>query len=332
VQAVVLVGGFGTRLRPLTLSTPKQMLPVGNRPMIERVLEHLGSHGVERAVLSLGYRPDAFSGAYPEGRCAGVDLHYAVEPEPRDTAGAIRFAALDAGIDERFVVVNGDVLTDLDLGALVARHEEVGAEATLALHRVEDPSAFGVVPTAPDGRVLAFIEKPSRDEAPTDLINAGTYVLEPSVVARIQPDVPVNVERITFPAIVEDQGLYAFDGHTYWIDAGIPTTYLTANLDLLSGVRGAPEVGIDPTAVVEGEVRDAWLAAGSRVVDGAVVARAVVMAGALVAEGAVVRDSIVGPGAVVGPGAQVLAGSILGDGVELAAGMTLDAARLPEPA
>jgi mannose-1-phosphate guanylyltransferase len=115
VQAVVLVGGFGTRLRPLTLSTPKQMLPVGNRPMLERVVEHLARHGVDRAILSLGYRPDAFRDAYPDGTCAGVELHYAIEPEPRDTAGAIRFAADDAGIDERFVVVNGDVLTDLDL-------------------------------------------------------------------------------------------------------------------------------------------------------------------------------------------------------------------------
>jgi NDP-sugar pyrophosphorylase family protein len=286
---------------------------------------------VERAVLSLGYRPDAFSDAYPEGRCAGVELHYAVEPEPRDTAGAIRFAAVDAGIDERFVVVNGDVLTDLDLGRLVVRHEAAGAEATIALHRVEDPSAFGVVPTEPDGRVLAFIEKPPRDEAPTDLINAGTYVLEPSVLDRIEPDVPVNVERVTFPAIVEDRGLYAFDGEAYWIDAGTPTSYLAANLDLLSGVRGAPEVGIDPGADVAGEVRDAWVAAGCRIAPGAVVERAVVMAGATVADGAEVRDSIVGAGAVVGAGATVRAGSILGDGVELAPGATLDGARLPEP-
>src|SRR5687767_4469661 len=123
MRAVVLVGGFGTRLRPLTLSTPKQMLPVVNRPMIERVLEHLAAHGVHEAVLSLGYRPDAFSSAYPDGVCAGVRLHYAVEPEPLDTAGAIRFAADAGGVDERFLVVNGDVLTDLDVAALVAEHE-----------------------------------------------------------------------------------------------------------------------------------------------------------------------------------------------------------------
>jgi mannose-1-phosphate guanylyltransferase len=332
VQAVVLVGGFGTRLRPLTLSTPKQMLPVGNRPMIERVLEHLAAHGVERAVLSLGYRPDAFADAYPEGRCGGIDLHYAVEPEPRDTAGAIRFAAEDAGIDERFLVVNGDVLTDLDIGELVAQHERAGAEATIALHRVEDPSAFGVVPTEPDGRVIAFIEKPPRDEAPTDLINAGTYVLEPSVIARIEPDVPVNVERITFPAIVADGGLYAFDGDTYWIDAGIPTTYLAANLDLLTDRRGTPEPGLHPTATVDGAVASAWIGAGASVAAGADVQRSVVMAGAVVRAGARVADSIIGPRAVVGEGASVVDGSILGDDVDLPAGVTLEGARRPEPA
>jgi mannose-1-phosphate guanylyltransferase len=304
VQAVVLVGGFGTRLRPLTLATPKQMLPVGNRPMIERVVEHLAAHGVDRAVLSLGYRPDAFRDAYPDGTCAGVPLHYAVEPEPRDTAGAIRFAAHDAGIRERFVVVNGDVLTDLDIGRLVARHERTGAEATIALHRVEDPSRYGVVPTEPDGRVVEFIEKPPRDEAPTDLINAGTYVLEPSVIDRIEPDVAVNVERVTFPAIAADRRLYAFDGDTYWIDAGTPESYLAANLDLLDGTRGTPEEGVHPTAKVAGTVERSWLGPDVVVEADAEVQRSVVMAGATVRAGAVVRDALVGPRAMVGEGAR----------------------------
>src|SRR5690606_3103884 len=137
---VVLVGGFGTRLRPLTHSIPKQMLPVANRLMIERVVEHLGQHGVTTAILSLGFRPQAFLEAYPDGHCAGVELHYAVEPEPLDTAGAIRFAALDGGVAERFLVVNGDVLTDLDIGALLAFHDERSAEGTISLTKVDDPS------------------------------------------------------------------------------------------------------------------------------------------------------------------------------------------------
>ncbi len=331
MQAIVLVGGFGTRLRPLTYSTPKQMLHVGNRPMIERVLEHLHAHGVERAVLSLGYRPDAFGDAYPSGRCGGVDLHYAVEPEPRDTAGAIRFAALDAGIRERVVVVNGDVLTDLDLTALIARHDAAGAEGTIALHRVEDPSAFGVVPTEDDGRVVAFIEKPPRDEAPTDRINAGTYVLEPSVIDRIEPDVAVNVERVTFPAMVADRSLFAFDGDTYWIDAGTPASYLRANLDLLDGTR-ASEDGVHPSARVDGSVEGSWIGAGAHVAAGARVTGSLVTAGATVGEGAVVEGSIVGPGAVVGEAAQVLGGAVLGDGVILEPGTVIDGVPVPDPA
>lgn len=332
MQAIVLVGGFGTRLRPLTWSTPKQMLPVGNRPMIERVLEHLHAHGIDRAVLSLGYRPDAFRDAYPDGRCAGVELHYAVEPEPRDTAGAIRFAALDAGIRERVVVVNGDVLTDLDITALVARHEAAGAEGTIALHRVEDPSAFGVVPTDPDGRVQAFIEKPPRDEAPTDRINAGTYVLEPGVIDRIEPDVPVNVERVTFPAMVADGALYAFDGDAYWIDAGTPASYLQANLDLLARRPDAAAEAVDPSARVHGTVTGSWVGAGAVVAAGATVERSVLLPGAAVAEGAVVDGSIVGPGASVGAGARVGGGAVLGDGVEVEAGAVVDGVPVPDPA
>mgnify|MGYP000058818553 CR=1 FL=1 len=330
MKAVVLVGGFGTRLRPLTNSTPKQMLPVVNRSMIERVVEHLGGHGVSTAVLALGYRPDAFVAAYPSGRCAGVDLHYAVEPSPLDTAGAIRFAALDAGIDERFLVVNGDVLTDLDVTALVARHEATAAEGTIALHRVADPSAFGVVPTAADGRVTAFIEKPPPGEAPTDLINAGTYVLEPSVLHRIPADQRVNVERVTFPAMVADGSLFAFDGGTYWIDAGTPATYLAANLDLLSGIRGAPELGVHASARVDGEVRMSVIGPGVTIEEGATIERSVLLSGSRVERGAVVRDAIVGPRAAVGAGAIVDEGSVLGDDRAVGPGAHISGQRVPE--
>jgi mannose-1-phosphate guanylyltransferase len=329
VRAVVLVGGFGTRLRPLTLATPKQMLPVVNRPMIERVVAHLARHGVDDAVLSLGYRPDAFVDAYPDGTCAGVSLHYAVEPEPLDTAGAIRFAATDAGISERFLVVNGDVLTDLDVGALVAQHERSGAEGTIALHRVEDPSAYGVVPTEDDGQVIAFIEKPPREDAPTDLINAGTYVLEPSVLGRIPPDQRVNVERVTFPAMATDGTLYAHDGDTYWIDAGTPATYLQAQLDLIDGRRGDAEDGRDPTAVVHGLLERSVVGPGCAVAGGAVVRGSVLLAGASVGAGAAVEGSIVGPGATVGAGATVRAGTVLGDDVEVPAGAHLEGDRIP---
>ena len=223
MRAVVLVGGEGTRLRPLTLTTPKQMLPIVEEPMIERVMGHLADHGIDDAVLSLGYRPDAFINAYPGGSIGGVHVSYAVEPTPLDTAGAIGFAARHVGVDETFVVVNGDVLTDSDMSALIEFHRLRGAEATISLTPVDDPSAFGVVPTDEQGRVQAFIEKPPRDEAPTNLINAGTYVLEPSVLDRIPKDRRVSVERETFPALVEAGTLYALGSDAYWLDTGTRT-------------------------------------------------------------------------------------------------------------
>ncbi len=323
MKAVVLVGGFGTRLRPLTLTTPKQMLPILHRPMIEHVLEHLASHGIEEAVLSLGYRPDAFSDAYPDGVCAGVKLHYAIEPEPLDTAGAIRFAALHAGIAERFVVVNGDVLTDLDLGALVDFHDSHGGEGSIALHRVEDPSAFGVVPTDADGRVTAFVEKPPRDEAPTDLINAGTYVLEASVLDRIADGRKVSIEREVFPAMVADGTLYARSGETYWIDTGTPTKYLQAQMDLLRGFRSERADGIHPSATIAPDAQVARSVLGPDVVveSDAVVRGSVLMAGARVGAGAIVERAILGVGATVMAGARVDDVAVLGDGAVVGEGL-----------
>jgi mannose-1-phosphate guanylyltransferase len=332
----VLVGGFGTRLRPLTLTSPKQMLPVAGRPMIEDVLAHLRHHGVDEVVLSLGYKPDAFLEAYPDATCAGVRLVYVVEPEPLDTAGAIAFAAREAGIDERFLVVNGDVLTDLDVSALVAFHEAAGAEGTIALTKVEDPSQFGVVPTEADGRVIAFVEKPPRDEAPTDLINAGYYVLEPSVLDRIEPGRKVNIERETFPAMVADGRLFAVADPAYWLDVGTPERLLQASLDLLTGKRaGGPggDVLLVGSASVEdgAQVARAVLGDGCRVEAGAVVEDAVLLPGVVVEAGAVVRRSVVGAGAVVSAGSTVTDLSVLGDCVRTEPGATLSGVRLPDP-
>ncbi len=332
MKAVVLVGGFGTRLRPLTLTTPKQMLPVIDRPMLEHVIGALGRHGVDEVVLSLGYKEDVFRKAYPDARCAGVALDYAVEPEPLDTAGAVRFAAEAAGIDETFIVVNGDVFTDLDVGQVWRRHHEVGAEGTIALTPVDDPSRYGVVPTDARGKVLGFVEKPPRDEAPTNWINAGTYVLEPSVLGRIDAGRRVSIERETFPSIVEDGGLWAVQSDAYWVDAGTPDTYLQVQLDLLDGVRGpavdgiATDAEIDPGASVEHSVvmAGAFVAAGARVRD------AVISSGARVLAGATVERSIVGPGAVIGERAEVLDMSMVGEDAEVEAGRSLHGARLPE--
>jgi mannose-1-phosphate guanylyltransferase len=334
VQAVILAGGFGTRLRPLTYTRPKQMLPIVNRPLIERMVDRLADFGVEEVVLSMGYRPDAIVDAYPEGLIAGLPVRYAVEPEPLDTAGAVRFAAEHAGIDRSFLVLNGDVLTDLDLDEFVEFHARSGAEATIHLHPVEDPSRFGVVPTDADGRVVAFVEKPARDEAPTNLINAGTYVLEPSVLDRIPRGRPSSIERKTFPDLVAEGTLFARDGSTYWIDVGTVQHYLQAQLDMLDGVLGGPVDGIHPEAQVEEGAEVVRSVIGQRAVveAGARVERSVLLPGATVAAGAVVEDSVLGEGARVAGGAALAGGTVIGDEEAVEAGAQLDGVRIPVPA
>ncbi len=351
------MGGEGTRLRPLTLSTPKQMLPIVGVPMIERVLAHLGSHGVDEAVLSLGYLPGAFLRAYPAGAVAGVRVVYAVEPSPLDTAGAIRFAAEEGGIDGPFVVLNGDILTDIDVTALVAFHVEHRALATISLHPVPDPSPFGVVATDETGRVTAFIEKPPPGEAPTNLINAGIYVLEPEILERIPTGRRVSIERETFPALVEDGTLFARGDDSYWLDTGTPSAFLEAHRDLCAGSRGGvPSPGaqqcehrlwVTGDVELEGKVTGpGWMGPGTEVAAGARVERSclgpgctiepgatvidtVLMEGGRVAAQATVEGSIVGPGAIVGQRCHLRPISVLGEGAVVPSGTVLDGARLP---
>lgn len=310
MRAVVLVGGQGTRLRPLTDTTPKQMLPIVDVPMVERVLAHLATSGVTEAVLSLGYKPDAFIEAYPDGCCGGVGITYAVEPEPLDTAGGIAFAARAAGIADTFVAVNGDVITTFPVSDLVELHHARGAAATIHLTPVDDPSAFGVVPTDDDGRVLAFVEKPPPGQAPTNLINAGTYVLEPSVLDLVRANARASMEREVFPALVEARSLYAMASDDYWIDTGTPAKYLQANLDLLKSAGG-----VAGSAVIEGNVvPPSFVGSGARVGRGARVDGSVVGRGAAVGEDAWVTQSLVLAGAVVAGGAVVKRSIVCADG------------------
>jgi mannose-1-phosphate guanylyltransferase len=299
--------------------------------MIERVVAALGSYGVTEAVLSLGYRPDAFLDAYPDGVCAGVVLHYAVEPDPLDTAGAVRFAALSAGIDDTFIVVNGDVLTDLNVAELWEFHKSHGAEGTIALTPVDDPSRYGVVPIDDNGRVIEFVEKPAPGTAPTNWINAGTYVLEPSVFDRIASDRKVSIERETFPAMVADESLFALHSDAYWIDAGTPDTYLRAQLDLIDGIRAneiavLPSDEIDSSALVENSVLGANVVIGN----GTIVRNSILMDGVTIGPGVRIHDSIIASGARVGPDSHISDLTVVGAGVEVPAQSELTGARLPE--
>lgn len=332
MKAVILVGGFGTRLRPLTLSLPKQMLPVGGVTMLQRVVEHLGSVGVDEVVLSLGYQPDVFRREYPDSTVAGIPVTCAIEPEPLDTGGAIAFAARAAGIDGTFLALNGDVLTDLDVGALWAFHRRAGGAASIALTRVEDPSRYGVVPLDGDGRVEAFIEKPAPGTAPTHWINAGTYVLEPEVLDLVPVGARRSIERDVFPQLVERGDLFAMESSSYWIDAGTPEAYLQAHLDLLDGLRGSFEPAVDDSARIDtgAMVKRSWIGPGATVAAGASVVDSVVMAGARISAAATVRHSVIGARSVVGEGCELTDLTVVGFDEDVPAGVESHGGSFPD--
>lgn len=320
MKAVLLVGGKGTRLRPLTYGTPKPMLPIVGVPMIEWVARYLARHGIDEIVLSMGYLPERFTDAYPLGEVAGLATTYVVEPEPLDTAGAIRHAAREAKIDETFVVLNGDVISDMDLGALIDFHQHQRGLATLATHPVQDPSAFGVVVSESDGLVRAFVEKPPIGSVPSNMINAGAYVLEPEVLDYIEPHQPVSIERAVFPRLAKEGRLFARSDQSYWLDTGTLANFLQANLDVLSGRRPSPfehtihhfswcspSSVVDPRANIVSSVVDNLC----RVEQSATVENSVVMPGAVIGAGAVVQGSVIGPNAVVEAGRMVV-NSIVG--------------------
>ena len=315
MQAIVLVGGEGTRLQPLTLTVPKPALTLVDRPFLAYMIEWLAGHGVTEVVLACGFLPDVLREVLVgEEERAGVTIRYVVEPERRGTAGAIRFAAdeLGADLDDRFLALNGDVLTDLDLTALLRTHAERGARATLGLHPVEDSSAYGLVHSGAAGEVLEFLEK-TGEQAPGE-INAGMYVLERSVLDLIPPGEEVSIERDVFPRLVGD-GLYGQRLDGYWMDIGTPERYLQASWDIL---ERRVETRVQPTAP------GMLVGSGAEVAAGATVGPRVVLGpGCQVGDGAEIRDSILLEGCVVGEGARVR-GSILSAGVEVSPDATLN--------
>lgn len=315
MKALLLAGGFGTRLRPLTLTRPKHLLPIVNRPHIEHVFDLLLHHGIEEVVLTTSYLAEAFEDTRRAVADRGITLEVTHEEVAMGTAGALKHAEAEIG-DSTFMVFNGDVLTDVNLANILEFHARNEAEATILLTPVEDPSAFGVVPTDDDGRVTGFIEKPPSGEAPTNMINAGVYVLEPSVLERIPKDREWSVERSLFPDLVADEArVFALATTSYWMDVGTPEKYLQANLDALAGrfraangAAVASDARVDETATVEASC----LGPGAVVEAGAAVERSVLLPKVVVSKAATVRDCILGEGVTVRENAR-LSGATVGD-------------------
>ena len=333
MDAVLLVGGQGSRLRPLTMTTPKPLLPTAGVPFLEHLLARARDGGVDHVILSMGYRAEAFEAHFGDGAGLGMRLTYVTESEPLGTGGGIRNVADHLRGDD-FLVFNSDVLCALQVAALVAAHRDSGADATLYLTPVEDPSAFGLVPVDDAGRVTAFLEKSPPPYA-TDLINAGCYVFSPSVLDRIPAGRAVSVERETFPGLLADgRPMHGYVDDGYWLDLGTPAAFVRGSADLVLGrVASTALPGPTGDALVLPGARvagSATLSGGTTVgrdavVDSdAVVDGSVVFDGAVIAAGAVVRASVVGAGARIGAG-TTLDGAVIGDRAVVGAGNELRA-------
>jgi len=350
VKAVILVGGLGTRLRPLTINTPKAMMPVLNIPFLEYVIRSLSRHNVGEIVLAISHLAQPIEDYFGDGSRMGVSLSYNIEETALGTAGAIKNA--EKYLDETFFALNGDVFTDLDFSAMVDSHRRRQAQITIALTPVEDPTIYGLVESDARGRITRFLEKPSREQITTNMINAGTYILEPEVLAFIPPQTNFSIERQVFPQLLErGEPIYAFPSSCYWMDIGTPEKYRQLNYDLLGGKSNQFHLG-PATAVTIGEQGDIHptahitspavianrcaigsharltgpvvIGAGSSIAGGAVVEDSIIWDGVSIGEGARVSHSIIASGSRIGSG-SVIEGSVIADGVIIAGGLHLAA-------
>jgi mannose-1-phosphate guanylyltransferase len=322
VQALILAGGEGTRLRPLTYTVAKPVLPLVGRPHIAYVIDWLARHGVDDVIVSCGHLAEGMRSVLEELEI-GVRLRFAEEPDARGTAGAIRFA--DDMLADRFFVLNGDVLCDLDLTAQIEQHERTGARATIALYPVKDPTGYGLVHRHDDGEITEFLEKPEPDQIDTDEINAGAYLLERSVLDEIPPDQNVSIEREVFPLLIGN-GLYGIRQEGYWIDIGTPERFLEANWDILEGrvetIHGdfdEPKMVGENCEVAESAELRAPCVIGrdSRIGDGALIDRSVLLDGCVVEDDASISNSILSAVVTVEAGAE-LEGAVIGEGENVA--------------
>jgi mannose-1-phosphate guanylyltransferase len=334
MKAILLAGGQGTRLRPLTLHTPKPVVPIFDRPFLHYQIERVMQvPEIDEVILSLNYQPDRIESVLGDGSTVGIPIRYVVEPSPLGTGGAIKFAA--RGVSDSVVVFNGDVLTEIDLPAVVALHRDRRARATIVLTPVDNPTAYGLVETDAAGHIQRFVEKPKAEEITTNNINAGIYVLEPDTFDRIPDDTPWSIERGYFPSLVErGETFLGYVYHGYWIDIGTPAKYREVHRDIMDGRFGsgpfqgqpAPRLHVSATASVEpGAVIDGpcFLGEGVRVSAGAHIGPYTVLgSGTRVAEGAIVKDAILWPDCRVGARARVHS-ALIGRGCQIGAHVTI---------
>ncbi|MFI0432500.1 MAG: sugar phosphate nucleotidyltransferase [Candidatus Nanopelagicales bacterium] len=332
LEAILLVGGRGTRLRPLTNNTPKPMLPVAGVPFTAHQIARARAAGVTRIILSTSYRAEVFSEYFGDGRAHGIEIVYVTEDSPLGTGGAIRHASteLRSGPDDPVLIFNGDVLSGLDIEGLVQAWRDASAQVALYLTRVPDPRAFGLVPTDDNGRVTAFLEKPTTpEEIVTDQINAGCYVFRRSVIDRIPPGRVVSVERETFPQLLAaDERVIGVVDPAYWLDLGTPMAFVEGSRDIVSGRISSPALPGEPgrALVLPGALvsQDAIIAGGSAIGAGAevqgyaTVDGSVVFDGAVIGVGATVTGSVIGSGAVIGQHCRI-SGAVIGDGAVIGA-------------
>ncbi len=310
MKAVILVGGQGTRMRPLTLKTPKPLLPIANVAFIVRQIQWLAKYGVDEVTLSLGYLPDEFETYFKSNPIPGVNIDYAIEKEALGTAGAIKFAL--GSTDEDILVCNGDVFTDLDIGYLLDFHHSRDSIATIALTYVEDPSAFGVVPTHEDGKVIAFVEKPPLETAPSHWINAGIYVLTPEFIDLIPAGVNSSIEREIFPRALEASSMYALESDSYWLDIGTPIQYLRAHSDFLDKVNGYLDTE-NLKEVIPGLYSNGNVQIGNSVI---VKSASIVGAGSIIGDGCVLEACSLGERCIVEDNVEII-NSVVFSGTKL---------------
>jgi NDP-sugar pyrophosphorylase family protein len=341
MKAILLAGGKGTRLRPLTIHTPKPIVPIFERPFLHYQLDLLKQvPEIDEVILSLNYQPRRIEEIFGDGSDAGMAIRYVVEPSPLGTAGAVRYAG--ESLHESVVVFNGDVLTQVDLAAVITLHRERKAKATIVLTPVENPSAYGLVETDGDGNIQRFLEKPKPDEITCDTINAGIYILEPETFDRIPKDMPWSIERSFFPSLIERKETFlAYVYRGYWIDIGTPEKYSQVHRDIMDGKYRAapfaaspaktwvsPHARVDEGAMLEGPCfidEGAVVKAGARIgpysvigrqchiEEHAVVERSIVWANTRVCQDAIVRRAILGRQCHIGRSALVEDGAVLGD-------------------